>query len=86
MQPKFIEECPHAYYVHCFAHRLQLALVAASKEVTEVHNFFDDLALVVNIVLSSTKRNDDLHDHQVAEMEHLIEFNELETGALIGLF
>ncbi|XP_023895638.1 uncharacterized protein LOC112007517 [Quercus suber] len=24
---------PYAYYIHCFAHRLQLALVAASKEV-----------------------------------------------------
>ncbi|XP_061366257.1 uncharacterized protein LOC133309491 [Gastrolobium bilobum] len=25
-------ECPYAYYVHCLAHRLQLALVAASHE------------------------------------------------------
>ena len=31
--------------------------------------------------MSSTKRNDDLHDNQVAEMEHLIELNELETGS-----
>jgi hypothetical protein len=34
LQAKFVEECPYAYYVHCFAHQLQLALVAASKEVT----------------------------------------------------
>ena len=81
LQAKFMEECPYAYYVHCFAHQLQLALVAASKEVTEVHNFFEHLAVVVNTVVSSTKRNDDLHDNQVAEMEHLIELNELETGS-----
>ncbi|KAM3271718.1 hypothetical protein ACQJBY_042113 [Aegilops geniculata] len=81
LQAKFMEECPYAYYVHCFAHRLQLALVGASKEVTEVHNFFDHLALVVNTVVSSSKRNDELHANQVAAMEHLIELSELETGS-----
>nr|GEV39911.1 hypothetical protein [Tanacetum cinerariifolium] len=30
-----LNECPFAYYVHCFAHQLQLALVAASKDVSE---------------------------------------------------
>jgi hypothetical protein len=24
----FFKDCPYAYYVHCFAHRLQLTLVA----------------------------------------------------------
>ena len=76
-----MEDCPYAYYVHCFAHQLQLALVAASKEVTDVHNFFEHLALVVNTVVSSSKRNDDLNANQVAEIEHLIELNELETGS-----
>jgi hypothetical protein len=80
LQAKFLDECPYAYYVHCFAHQLQLALVAASKEVTEVHNFFDHLALIVNTVASSSKRNDDLRAHQVAELEQLIELSELETG------
>ncbi|KAL6655967.1 hypothetical protein ACP70R_006793 [Stipagrostis hirtigluma subsp. patula] len=81
LQAKFMEDCPYAYYVHCFAHQLQLTLVAASKEVTEVHNFFENLALVVNTVVSSSKRNDDLHANQVAEMEHLIELDDLETGS-----
>jgi hypothetical protein len=35
-----LKECPYAYYIHCIAHQLQLALVAASREVQEVHNFF----------------------------------------------
>ncbi|XP_066396079.1 uncharacterized protein [Miscanthus floridulus] len=59
----------------------ELALLAASKEVTAVHDFFEHLAVVVNTVVSSTERNDDLHDNQVAKMEHLIELNELETGS-----
>jgi hypothetical protein len=33
----FLNKCFCAYYVHCFAHRLQLALVAASREVIVVH-------------------------------------------------
>jgi len=80
LQAKFAADCPYAYYVHCFAHQLQLALVAASKEVPEVLNFFEHLSFVVNTVVSSSKRNDDLHANQVAEMELLAELNELETG------
>jgi hypothetical protein len=80
-QAKFMEECPYAYYIHCFAHQLQLALVAAAKEVPDVHNFFDHLALVVTTVVSSSKRHDELHANQVAEMEHLSELGELETAS-----
>ncbi|GJU31139.1 zinc finger MYM-type protein 1-like protein [Tanacetum coccineum] len=36
LQALVAKDCPYAYYVHCFAHRLQLALVAASKEVIPV--------------------------------------------------
>lgn len=38
-------ECPYAYYVHCLAHRLQLTLVAASKEIIHVHQFFYQVEL-----------------------------------------
>jgi hypothetical protein len=81
LQAKFREDFPYAYYVHCFAHQLQLALVAASKEVYEVENFFDHLSFIVNTVVSSSKRNDDLHANQVAEMERLIELGDLETAS-----
>ncbi|PNX62059.1 zinc finger MYM-type protein, partial [Trifolium pratense] len=33
LQALFLKDCPYAYYIHCFVHRLQLALVAASREV-----------------------------------------------------
>ena len=46
LQAKFLSDCPYAYYAHCFAHQLQLALVAASKEVPEVSNFFIILVLL----------------------------------------
>jgi hypothetical protein len=31
LQALFLKDCPYAYYVHCFAHRLQLTLVAAAR-------------------------------------------------------
>lgn len=62
LQALFMKDCPYAYYVHCFAHQLQLALIAAAREVSEVHDFFKDLVFVVNTVSSSSKRHDELQD------------------------
>ena len=40
LQALILNNCPYAYYIHCFAHRLQLALVKASKQVNAISNFF----------------------------------------------
>ncbi|XP_019438936.1 PREDICTED: zinc finger MYM-type protein 1-like [Lupinus angustifolius] len=76
----FLKDCSHAYYVHCFAHRLQLALVAASREVIVVHEFFSKLTFIVNIMCSSSKRHDELQAVKSAELEHLLEIDELITS------
>jgi hypothetical protein len=80
LQALFLRECPNAYYVHCFAHKLQLALVAASREAKYVHQFFENLNFIINIVVGSSKRNDELQSAQVAEIESMIASNEIETG------
>ena len=36
----FMDESPSAYYVHFFAHQLQLSIVAAAKENTDCDWFF----------------------------------------------
>ncbi|QHO19723.1 Zinc finger MYM-type protein [Arachis hypogaea] len=36
LQALFLKDCPFAYYIHCLAHRLQLALVSAAKELRVV--------------------------------------------------
>ncbi|KAH9779330.1 TTF-type domain-containing protein [Citrus sinensis] len=36
LQALFFKDCPYAYYIHCFAHQLQLALVAASNDVPDL--------------------------------------------------
>lgn len=73
-------DCPYAYYIHCMAHQLQLALVAASREVHEVHNFFQNANFIINVVSASTKRNDELLAKQAADIAHEIELGELDTG------
>ena len=39
-------DCPYAYYIHCFAHRLQLALVVASKKLFLFKVFLIDYHLL----------------------------------------
>nr|XP_023904791.1 uncharacterized protein LOC112016457 [Quercus suber] len=80
LQALFLKDCPYAYYVHCMAHRLQLALVTASREVKAVHQFFDHLVNIINIVIGSSKRNDELQHAQVEQVENMIASNEIETG------
>ena len=62
------------------AHRLQLALVIASREVKVVHQFFDHLTNIINIVVGSSKRNDELQYVQGEQIENMITSNEIETG------
>ncbi|XP_030924768.1 zinc finger MYM-type protein 1-like [Quercus lobata] len=80
LQALFLKDCPYAYYVHCMAHRLQLALVTTSREVKDVHQFFDHLVNIINIVVGSSKRNDELQHAQAEQVENMIASNEIETG------
>lgn len=62
LQALFLLECPYAYYVHCMAHCLQVALVVASRVVVPIKRFFSKLNVIINIVGSSCKRSDQLKD------------------------
>ena len=60
LQALVSNDCSYAYYIHCFAHRLQFALVAVSKEVIFVHQFFTNLNIVINFVCASCNRYEEL--------------------------
>ena len=52
LQTLISHDCPYAYYIHCFAHRLQLALVATSKQLFSFINFLIGwLSLSILLVL-----------------------------------
>ncbi|XP_059627102.1 uncharacterized protein LOC132269892 [Cornus florida] len=67
-----ISDCPFAYYVHCFAHRLQLALVAAAKDERKIWQLFSHLTCIVNLVTSSPKRVGELKSSQRDEIARML--------------
>ncbi|KAK1398788.1 TTF-type domain-containing protein [Heracleum sosnowskyi] len=76
----FLRDCPYAYYVHCFAHCLQLGLVGAAEKQDYVWEFFSMLANVVNIVSGSSKRLSELQTAHGIEVDHSVASGERETG------
>ena len=80
LQALILNDCPYAYYIHCFAHRLQLALVRASKAVVPLNRFFTKLILVINNICASCKRIEQLKIARVSDIAYLIDIEELETG------
>jgi hypothetical protein len=80
LQALFLNNCPCAYYIHCFVHQLQLVLVAASREVAFVHEFFINLNFVINIASASCKRHYQLQAVHATQIAHIRAIGELETG------
>ena len=81
LQALILNDCPYAYYIYCFAHRLQLALVKASKQVVPISHFFLTLLFLIKIVNASCKRNKQLKVANANEIARLIDLEELETGS-----
>ncbi|KDO54200.1 hypothetical protein CISIN_1g036964mg [Citrus sinensis] len=80
LQALILKDFLYAYYIHCLAHRQQLALVTVSYEIVPIHHFFTKRTSVVNIVGASCKRNDELKLAQAADIEYMISIDELEIG------
>ncbi|XP_024196407.1 zinc finger MYM-type protein 1-like [Rosa chinensis] len=55
-----LKENGSAFYVHCFAHQLQLAIVAVAKNHILISNLFMFVGNLVNVAGSSCKRRDSL--------------------------
>lgn len=79
LQALFLKDCPYAYYVYCFVHHLQLALIVAAKEVKEVYEFFYQLHTIVNAIGASCKCNDELHVAQANHLVELLAIGEIES-------
>ena len=75
-----LKENPYAFYVHCFAHQLQLALVAVAKKYIQVASIFLTIAGVINIVGASTKRRDRLHQLQATKIIEALDSGEISSG------
>ncbi|XP_075098804.1 uncharacterized protein LOC142175723 [Nicotiana tabacum] len=74
-----LQETPSTYSVHCFAHQLQLTLVAVAKKHKEVETFFAIVTNVLNVIGVSFKRRDQLREHQAELLEQLLESGEVQS-------
>ncbi|XP_056695018.1 uncharacterized protein [Spinacia oleracea] len=75
-----MNETPSAYYVHCFAHQLQLTLVVVSKKSKDCGWLFDTLGDLLNVVGVSCKRKDMLREKQAETVVKALEDGEIESG------
>ncbi|KAM3260989.1 hypothetical protein ACQJBY_051940 [Aegilops geniculata] len=64
LQKLIRDENPYAFYIHCFAHQLQLVVVAVSRCCKGVEDFFEYVTMIVNVSGSSCRRKDKLLDKQ----------------------
>ncbi|KAL7600743.1 hypothetical protein Lser_V15G23751 [Lactuca serriola] len=75
-----LQENDTTFYVHCFAHQLQLVVVAVAKKDDGVSDFFEQISLVVNVVCASCKRKDLLREQARERVQKGLCSGDLETG------
>ncbi|KAH7679456.1 Ribonuclease H-like protein [Dioscorea alata] len=75
-----LRENPYARYVHCFAHQLQLVIVAVAKDNRIVSNFFRYVNMIVNATGASCKRRDQLRQHHHDRLVEQLEKVEIVSG------
>ncbi|XP_057990430.1 uncharacterized protein LOC110649439 [Hevea brasiliensis] len=69
-----------AYYIHCFAHQLQLTLVAVAKKHSSIGSFFNTVTCLINVIGGSCKRRDMLREKQLDKVFEGIAKGEIKTG------
>ncbi|XP_019235754.1 PREDICTED: uncharacterized protein LOC109216080 [Nicotiana attenuata] len=69
-----------AHSIHCFAHQLQLTLVAVCKKCLEVGELVLLVSNVLNVVGGSFKRMDDLRQSQAEKLQEALDMGEIDTG------
>ncbi|KAI0510290.1 hypothetical protein KFK09_010891 [Dendrobium nobile] len=75
-----LKDNPQAFYIHCFAHQLQLCLVAVAKNHWQVKHLFEMTSRIVNTVGASCKRNDTLKNIQREKILFHLSSGELDAG------
>ena len=75
-----LKENEYAYYVHCFSHQLQLALVVVAKNHIQIAILFNLVANIVNVVGASCKWRDILKEKQATRVIELIDNEKISSG------
>ena len=80
LQALIRSKAPSAYYVHCFAHRLNLVIVSVATEVDCIAKFFYIVQQIFTICGASCKRSDALRSSRAAAIEKALMSGEVSSG------
>ena len=80
LQRKILDENPYAFFVHCFAHRLQLVVVSVASCCSSIHDFFEYVSLIVTTTSASCKRRDTLTEEHHQNILDMLERGEIFSG------
>ncbi|XP_058727141.1 uncharacterized protein LOC131598572 [Vicia villosa] len=80
LQRKILDENPYAFYVHCYAHRLQLVVVSIASSCSSIHDFFEYISLIVTTTSASCKRKDALKEAQHQDILNKLESGDISQG------
>ena len=80
LQSLIMRENNTAYYVHCFAHQLQLVVVAVVRKHKWIGNFFDMISVLLNVVSGSSKRKDMIRDKYKEQVRGALGCGVLQSG------
>ncbi|PIN08532.1 hypothetical protein CDL12_18893 [Handroanthus impetiginosus] len=69
-----------AFYVHCFAHQLQLTLIEVAKKQVEIASLFNLVATLTNAVGASCKRRDILLEKHANVIREGLESGEISSS------
>ena len=80
LKAKILQENKSAYYVHCFAHQLQLVIVAVAKKHEDISDFFYMISILFNVVGASCKRKDMIREKHREDVIKAIGSGQISTG------
>ena len=75
-----MRESSSAYYVHCFAHQLQLVVVAVVRKHKGISNFFTMISTLLNVVGGPSKRRDMIREINYEQICKALGCGMLQTG------
>ncbi|XP_021769732.1 uncharacterized protein LOC110733972 [Chenopodium quinoa] len=76
-----MNDTPSAYYIHCFAHQLQLTLVVVAKKNDSCGWLFEILANLLNVVGVSCKRREMIRQDQAQEVVRALDVGGNVSGS-----
>jgi hypothetical protein len=75
-----LRENSSAYYIHCFAHQLQLVIVVIAKKNDDSSDFFEMISLLLTVAGASCKRKDMIRENQQERISKAIGSGKLSSG------